>query len=579
MNPPPLPPPPVSALALNELRWSSEEKDRNLPSRTREAVIPPSLLPKIGSSSEDNQSYALNVDHPLCCQDQFDAPLAKSSSNGTQPRRQSSSSLAHLRRKSKCGTSHDSGINLIGGSWHSTLATSDSFQKDQSAVLKRRTREPTCSEDTQYNGRDVQRTYKARSLSHERRRRRRIRNSPSQFLLYNKSTAVGSYLRSLDGDSDVSFHEEHDSEHVDDSCSDDEEYGSQDSPENRFPSPLTSTFQKPIKMKGRSQRFRGDNTVGSEGSTVTSISDILLCAIPASSEKRPLSKRSANFNRSSCSKNRGQETGVGGQLININTLVLIFLVCLGYIFAQMRGDESSVGDAGPQAYRPSTNNAASVNPSGRLDENDEIFHFYKEQINELKIQVKAIRRALQEMAKGELANHFFGGTNPSEQETDTRIVNIQLQGVLSGKSFDIQLSTGKMPYAIWVFLKELKNGVWVLENTEQWMEIIPAKSEDSENHNVGYLSPSDLQQNQHPYESFDILEDSIDTDRSFVVGIRNAEVGEKGPVISIYKERSMCGHYRHEVCFGKVINGINTLNAIADVDEEVLIGQITIVQP
>jgi hypothetical protein len=439
-------------------------------------------------------------------------------------------------------------------------------------MLKRRTRGPSNQEESQHSHRDAQGKQEIRSTSKGGQRRRRT--PKSNFSSFECPFMSGGFYGACYGESDTSSIEDHDSA-LDHDSDDDEEYGSQDSPEKWFPSPLTFSSKKFGKRKFYWRQHKGDNSVNFRGSNVASNSEALLgTSYPSKGEKCAWEKQPSALDRN---RNHKTDDRSDRQRRTIQILLVLLSLCVGYIITEMVGYKTSEEKDNPRIERaPFDSPGHSLAPNDSSYQDDAMNDNYEGQIGELRNQVQSIRTALQKVAKEELMNSFLRG-----QETFTTTdIKVNLQGILQGHFFDIQLSTSKMPYSTWIFLKELRNGPWIIKSTEQWLEMTPARETEKQNRYGsvrGSVSPSELYDHEmQSYEPFDLLEISIDTDRPFIVGMRNGGNGELGPVVSIYHERGMCGHYQHEICFGKVTNGFDTLNALSEVGQVVPVGDIHI---
>ncbi|KAL3907333.1 MAG: hypothetical protein SGILL_008919 [Bacillariaceae sp.] len=354
--------------------------------------------------------------------------------------------------------------------------------------------------------------------------------------------------------------------------SEDDEYGSQDSPEKSSPS---SPFLS--KMKGRSSQYSGDASVNSRASSITAISDMFLVAATSTGDDdgEGIVRDERVSSHSRTSKRRNTVEQRQGRIIQI--LLLALLLCGGYIIKGLivHSIEASTDDLSsslePMHHGIRTVDSDSQNHAAQ-EPDDEVYEMYEEQVNELHSQVVSLQNTVHQLAEQQLAGEYFEGLVTSSK--DVIEVKVDLGDVLTGHSFVIQASHSQLPYSTLVFLREVSNGDWILRSKDQWLEIVAANSQGSEKRYVRQsLSPTDIAQQQG---SLDLLERSINVDRPFVVGIRNPDKGDVGVVISIYKERGMCGHYQHEVCFGTVSEaGRSTLLAVTEVQKPIPITEIS----
>jgi hypothetical protein len=210
-------------------------------------------------------------------------------------------------------------------------------------------------------------------------------------------------------------------------------------------------------------------------------------------------------------------------------------------------------------------------------------------IGKLSHRVESLQGTMQQMARQLLVDNFpsaFAGDKEIGPASSPFVdVKLDLNGLQS--SLVIQVAGSKMPYTTWKFLRQLRDvECWALQGNNQWFEIIPltSASEDTdtagdEGTEIAYVDNTATDKSAHhvpirasTYHQLDFLEDSaVEVDRSFVVGMRNPKEGDGGgfPIVSIYPERGMCGCYEDEVCFGRIVDGFESLNLMKEmVDKE-----------
>jgi hypothetical protein len=313
------------------------------------------------------------------------------------------------------------------------------------------------------------------------------------------------------------------------------------------------------------------SSVNGKGSNITAISDVLLNTVAAaerSSDANCYERISSS--RTTKRKNARPSITERRQGIIIQALLFVLFMCGAYIInGIIMQPGEGVHEELRKKIRPGNGKSESESRTERhaiyQHPNFEIYGMHEEQLSYLQSQVGSLRNTMQALAARQLADAYFGGNFKSPGETVE--VKVELGGLLMGNAFVVQVSHAELPYATWVFLRELSIGDWILRSRDQWLEIVTAPSQSKVGRHIRQsLSPSSAEQSKRPqtYESFDHLEHSIDVDKTFVVGMRNPKEGEVGVIISIYKERGMCGNYDNEVCFGKIINGFSSLNAVTE---------------
>jgi hypothetical protein len=358
----------------------------------------------------------------------------------------------------------------------------------------------------------------------------------------------------------------------------DDEYGILDSPASRFPSPLLIGGKKEFKDKNKVHRLYPDNdsSTKSSKSNLTSISDMLLNSAAAAAAA---ASSDLTCGQGAAINNQAQEllTALSSKQRSrtLQTLIFALVLCGGYLcYESMHRKQPRMGELHGEdgSHQPMHSHhirsGSSISPQTIATYDHERQSVYQQALYEDKIatlasHVQSLRMTLQQVAEQQLTEIFFDGivASPSYPYAD---VELPLEGL--NHPLVIQVARSEMPYTTWVFLREMKNSKWILRSEDQWMEIVMVSKGDRQ-------GAADVPS----YENFDFLEDSIDADRSFVVGMRNAKEGDIGPVISIYNERGMCGHYEHEVCFGKVVDGFDSLNSVTEMQYPVGIGPVTII--
>lgn len=516
---------------------------------------------------------------------QFDVPLGTETSNSLRSRNGSSSSLPKRRRAAKKA-------GLGGGSLHSKLMDQQkqyqpmrnaefSNQQSGSPHLRRRGQKKDILDNIGANSTHVQqksrRSAASQSHSTHRRRRRRSRHSASP-LHATMLGCVGSNL--FEG-----INSDDSSDSIDDVSSnddDDEEYGSQDSPSMSFPSsPLMGSFVRKTSTTDRSYPETGNLSLKSGGSKITAISDLFLNSAATTEIGGEALYEGRKTCRRKCKRKENHSYRMGREARIIQFLLLALFLCAAFIAnGIIMQPVQTVDKASCSGVRSDSSEREDFNADAEVvsnkDPNFEVYHIYEEQLNDLQSQVDSLQITMQQLAARQLADAYFDGKLPSDEVTMD--VKLDLGGLFTGHSFVVQVSHSQMPYATWVFLKELSKGEWILRSNDQWLEVVPAPSHEKQNRHIRQsLSPSNTgrSKNLQNYESFDHLENSINVDRTFVVGMRNPKEGEAGVVISIYKERGMCGNYENEVCFGKIGDGFDSLNAVTELGKIIPINGIS----
>jgi hypothetical protein len=181
------------------------------------------------------------------------------------------------------------------------------------------------------------------------------------------------------------------------------------------------------------------------------------------------------------------------------------------------------------------------------------------QIEALSGEVQVLRSAIQQSAREQLSDTFT--TSPHSMEAQLVLEGLEAPLVL-------QVSHKEMPYTTWTWLDQVRRGEWdrsLLNHADaDFMEITPALSVAGTRDRV-------------PHTKLNFLEDSVLGGQRFVLGLRNSPRGvNKGLILTIHLTERTCGQVEDEVCFGKVLDGFDSLNKLDSMRQPITVRSVKV---
>jgi hypothetical protein len=185
--------------------------------------------------------------------------------------------------------------------------------------------------------------------------------------------------------------------------------------------------------------------------------------------------------------------------------------------------------------------------------------------------VQALEASLQQTSKARLEEAFPSSVLRSHIE-----VALYLEGIPN--PLVIEVPYAQVPYTTWTWLNQIRHDRWdhsTFRRVSHSLEIAP----DSPVEEVAPESPIEMAPDGGPGvvtegdSKLQFHEKSIPIDDAFVVGMKNSEMGL---ILTIHLDHYGCGNHDDEVCFGKMVDGFDSLDLAQTSHKYFTIGSVKI---
>jgi hypothetical protein len=229
------------------------------------------------------------------------------------------------------------------------------------------------------------------------------------------------------------------------------------------------------------------------------------------------------------------------------------------ILSQMKWIENRAKDTMGVASSKLTLHGLIKNSNGPIDDS------LQSKVEELSSEVTALKEVIRETSRVQLEEIFESAVNPYME------VALSLEGMSS--PMVVQISHKDLPYTAWMLLDQVRRGVW--DNSlmrhvgDHWIEISPIQNR-GDFHAMG--------SGKEGIHKVNFREASIPIEDACIVGLRSPHnEAESGMVLTIHLNKGTCGADENEVCFGKLVDGFDTLNEVDSAKAQVTVANAKVV--
>jgi hypothetical protein len=177
--------------------------------------------------------------------------------------------------------------------------------------------------------------------------------------------------------------------------------------------------------------------------------------------------------------------------------------------------------------------------------------------------VQALQDSLQQTSRARLEEAFPTSVLHSNIE-----VALYLEGLPNPLIIEVPYT--KVPYTAWTWINQLRHDRWDHSTFRRVMHHAVEIAPDSP---VEMAPESPIEMAPEGDSKLQFHETSIPIDDAFVVGMKNSEMGL---ILTIHLDPYGCGFHGDEVCFGKLIDGFDSLDQAQTSHGSFTIGSVKI---